>query len=59
MLEDLSLALHRERLGLDGPAHFAANVNRISDAWLSTQIPECAAGDAPLRNHPWLARTKS
>ena len=59
MLEDLSLALHRERLGLDGPAQFAANVNRIADAWLSTQIPDCPAGEAPLQDHPWLARTKS
>jgi len=59
MLEDLSLALHRERLGLDGAAQFAARVNLIADAWLSTQIPEFTIGEAPLQDHPWLARTKS
>lgn len=59
MLEDLSLALHRERLGLDGPVQFASHVNRIADAWLTTRIPEGPGGDAPLWDHPWLARTKS
>lgn len=59
MLEELSLALHRERLGLDGADQFAAKINRIADAWLTTRIPAGAGGRTPLRDHPWLARTKA
>jgi len=58
-VEELSLLLHRERLGLLSGAEFGARIGGMADRWLARPIPARSPAGAELRNHPWLARTRA
>ena len=57
-VEELSLLLHRQRLGLLGEAEYGSHILGMAERWLAKPMPVKSLACEQTRSHPWLARTR-